>query len=295
LLGLACVTKPVLLPFVVFLLWKRELRFAMTTIISFAVLLLGPFVVLGGAALRDQLDIWRYWSNEYAPFEYAYGPKNVLARLFSPNPYAHPIVNAPALTTILWLAVVLVVALICAALILPRRFAGNSRDLFEIGLVASALLLVSPLTEYSYMIQLVIPLLGCYCCLLTVDWHRPRFLVAVTGTALIWLLLCVPLDSVNYPQVRGDSIAAALYRTLGPGAIYFYILLAAFALQLYLLHALSGRSTVTALRQFMRVAPALAMQWAADARMAVRGTPYATEQVTRAQASPRTGYSSHID
>jgi hypothetical protein len=86
LLGLACVTKPVLLPFVVFLVWKREFRFAITTIVSFAVLLLAPFVVLGGAALRDQLDIWRYWSNEYAPFEYAYGPKNVLARLFSPKP-----------------------------------------------------------------------------------------------------------------------------------------------------------------------------------------------------------------
>jgi hypothetical protein len=270
LLGLACVTKPVLLPFIVFLLWKREFRFALMTVVAFAVLLLAPYAVLGGRALRDLPDIWRYWSNENAPYLNGYAPKNVLARLFNPNPYVQPVINVPALTTIFWLAVVLVVVVITAAVISPRRLAADARTLFEIGLVATAVLLVSPLTEITYMFLLVIPLLGCYCCLRAADWRTPGLRFVAGGTAFVWLLLCT-MAKLPIPWVSGTSVASRLYYSLIPEALPLYLMIAFFALQLRLLHVLTGLSTAGAIRQLVRTAPALAKQWVVDASTAFRG------------------------
>ena len=48
LLAIACVTKPPMLLFAAYLLWKREYRFVATTVVGFLAFLLVPFLFLGG-------------------------------------------------------------------------------------------------------------------------------------------------------------------------------------------------------------------------------------------------------
>lgn len=268
LLAFACVTKPVLLPFAAFLLWKRDFKLVAVTVGAFFALLLAPFVWLGGQALRDQIDIWRYWSSEYAPFIYNYAPRGILARLFSLNAYVQPIFEAPALVTVLWLVNAVVVGGITVAVAGSRPLRRYSGALMEFGLVASAALLISPLTELGYMVLLVIPFVACYLCIRELDWRSPSVLMTAAGILLIWLLFCGLIGRVPLPRLGGGSALAKLYTVGFADSVYIYLVLGVFALQLHLMHLASGRSTIRAIRECVWRASKLAKVWLAGDRSA---------------------------
>jgi hypothetical protein len=259
LLAVACVTKPPLLALVALLLWKREFRLALGTFVSFLGLLLVPFIWLGDQALRDQLTIWQFWSNQYVSFIDNDAPKGVLARLFMLNPYVRPLFVAPTLVTALWLVVVAVVAILTVAVVAPRPLRRDARSLMEIGVTLTAILLISPLTEYIYVILLIQPLLALYLLLRAVDWRSPRYRGVAIGLAALWLLLCLPLQHIEYfllPRMSTMSFMAHVYVLLAPA--YLYVTVALFALQLHALHRVSGLSTRMALRQLIQRASPLA-------------------------------------
>jgi glycosyltransferase involved in cell wall biosynthesis len=247
-LGLACVIKPPLLVLVPFLLWKRELRLAAVTTGAFLAMLLAPFIWLGGVAWRDQLAIWRFWSNEYIPFIDNQSPKGVLARLFTYNAYVRPLVDAPVLVTLLWLVVVGLVVVVTAAVTAPRPLQRDGRSLLEVGVVISAMLLISPLTEYIYLTLLVFPLLALYVLLRQSDWRAPGWRALATWLVLSWALLCLPLQQVEYffwPRMSASRPPVAdLYTLLAPA--FLYTLIAFMALQLYALRLVTGRTTRSA-------------------------------------------------
>jgi hypothetical protein len=286
-LGFACAIQPQLLVLLPFLLWKREFRFTAATLSSFLVLFFTPFIWLGGQALRDQVDIWRYYSsNTYLAWQYDLAPKGYLTRLFTPNIYAAPVMNAPELTTVLWLLVVVLVVASTAALVMPRRLAADGRTLFEIGLVLSALCLISPLTESTYLVVLVVPLVACYCLHAEPSAH-PRAVQAFAILPLVvWVALGIPLRYYHLPTVSGTSLVANLYRMLGPGAVYLYLMIAIYLLQLRLLHEVTGRSTFASIERFVRKAPTLAQQWLLDARTALAGNPRTVAGRFKAAESP---------
>lgn len=254
LLAVACVTKPPLLVLVPFLLWKREIRFAIAASVSFLALLLAPFLLIGGQALRDQFTIWQFWSNQYVSFIDNQAPKGVLARLFTVNPNVHPLFVAPILVTLGWLMVVAVVAMLTAAVVRPEPLRRDIPSLLEVGLVLTALLLISPLTEYIYLTLLVLPLLMLYVLLEHADWRgsRPQWRAVFIGLLAVWLLLVLPIQHIEYffwPHMSTPSPIAALYVLLGTP--HLYVLAALFALQLYVQGIVLGRSLRQSLRRLL--------------------------------------------
>lgn len=250
LLAVACVTKPQLLLVVAFLLWKREIKFAGAAIVAFPVMLLAPFLWLGGQALSDQLAVWQFWSNVYVPFIDNMAPKGVLARLFTVNASAHPLVVAPILVTLGWIAVVAVVGLLTLALVSPKPLRRDTISMLELGLVMSALLLVSPLTEYIYLTLLAFSMVGMYILLRQVQWRSGVYRPVTIALVVFTVVICLPLQRIEYffwPQrMATPSPVSALYILLG--APYLYVLVAYFALHLYALQLATGQSAVGVIR-----------------------------------------------
>lgn len=234
LLAVACVTKPQLLVFVAYLLWKREYRFAAVTSGGFVVFLLAPFALLGGDALRDQLSVWSFWSNQYVSFIDNQAPKGVLARLFTINPNTHPVIVAPWLMTTLWLAIVVSVVALIVALVRSSRRKDDAATFLEVGLVVTGMLLISPLTEYIYLTLLVVPLVALYA-LARQHWGKGRpFYIIGIGTAVIWALTWLPLQNIEYAfwqRMLAGSPATPLYVFLA--VPYLYVVIAVFVLNIY--------------------------------------------------------------
>lgn len=237
LLGLACLMKPVLLPLVAYLLWKREIGVAVAAAVSFLVLLLSPFLWLGSQTFQDQVLIWRFWSSEYLAFPGNYAPRGVLIRFMTPNAVMAPAVDAPLVAMAIWLALIAVVVILTAAVVSPEPLRRDAMTLLELGLVISAILLISPLTEYIHLMLLMIPLVGL---LVTVrgDASPTPYGVIVTIACLgQWVVLCDVLHGFTGTSSPGSQLdlPTAL------GVPYLYILLVTYGLCIYgLLH---GRKT----------------------------------------------------
>lgn len=284
LLALACVTKPTFIVLVVFLLWKREYKFAVVTMATFLGLLIAPFLWLGGQTWRDQLTVWRFWSNQYVAYAQNISPKGVLTRLFTVNPVVRPITAAPIVVTALWALIVLAILLLTVAIVSPAPLRWDTRSLLELGVVISALFLMSPLSEWPYLLLLAIPLLACYCWLSEGNWARPPARLVLLGAVVVTVLLLQPLTTIQYfflKHLNGSSPMADVYVVLAPA--YLYGLILAFALQFHLMSRITGRSTLSAVRQVIHDAPSLLAQWVADTRAAL---PWGTRTLgkTREQA-----------
>ncbi|HEX8036792.1 MAG TPA: glycosyltransferase 87 family protein, partial [Ktedonobacterales bacterium] len=256
LLALACVTKPPLLLFVPFLLWKREFRYAAATTIAFLTMLFMPFLWLGRQAFSDQLLIWQFWSNQYVSFIDNNSPKGVLARLLTINPNVRPLIVAPAVMTILWLAIVVVVSICVLAVITPTPLRRDVYSLMEIGLIILAMFLISPLTEYIYLTLLIVPLCSIYLFAYGPSNNHPHHARRALSLATIvgWLLLCLPLQRIEYffwPRMQTPSPLAYLYVLLA--AVYLYVSVAFFVLQLTALSLALDRPFRASLRRLLAI------------------------------------------
>jgi hypothetical protein len=265
LLALALVTKPMLLLISVYLLWKREFKFAFTTIAGFLVLLLTPFLWLGRQVLGNLLTLWHFYSTQYLSFIENISPRGMLERLFTVNPFVRPVVDMPVLAVALWLVVVGVIFVITLAVIEPRPFRRESRSLVELGVMISGLLLVSPLTEPPYLVLLIIPFVATLSYLRSVQWSPGPFRWAALALVGLWVSELIPrkyTENVISRLPRTDAFHAALFVIVVP--THFYILLATFVLQLHLLRLASGRTTFEAIRRFLRNSPMLLRDWLMD-------------------------------
>jgi Glycosyltransferase family 87 len=264
-LALALVTKPMLLLISAYLLWKREFKFALTTIAGFLVLLLTPFLWLGRNVLANLLTLWHFYSTQYLSFSENIAPRGMLERLFTVNPFVRPLVDMPVLAVALWLVISGMIFIITLAVIAPRPFRRESRSLIELGVMLSGLLLVSPLTEPPYLVLLIMPLVGTLIYLRGVQWNQPPFRWAALALGGLWGLELIPrkyTEDVIARLPHADPFQAALFVILVP--THFYILLATFGLQLHLLHLASGSTTRDALDRFVRNSPMLVGDWLTD-------------------------------
>jgi glycosyltransferase involved in cell wall biosynthesis len=275
LLAIACVTKPPLLALLVFLLWKREFKFAVVASVGSLAMLFVPFLWLGGQAFNDQIAIWRFWSTQYVSFIDNQSPKGVLSRLFTVNSNGHPLIVAPALMTTLWLLVCAATVLCAATVVAPSRLRRDPRTLVELGVAVSAVLIISPLTEYIYLTLLVVPLLGLVALLRAGDWRAPRWRMVLLGFVTCCGLLFVPLQRIEYffwPRMRTPSVLGDLYVILAPA--FLYVLVALFGLQLHALHVYTGSTLSGNIRRLLGNVPAVVHDWMGDAShmLAVSGT-----------------------
>jgi hypothetical protein len=196
------------------------------------------------------LTIWSFWSNLYVPFIDNQAPKGVFARLLTLNPNTTPLVHAPWLMTALWLIVVALVVVILAAVVSRRRLASDDRTLVELSLVITAMLLVSPLTEYIYIVILVLPFVFLVTVLWRRGWDAPRARPLALCLALVWALLAFPLKNIEYyfwPRMASASGLTLIVEVL-LAVPYLYVIVGLFALELWLLRMVTGRTLVDALK-----------------------------------------------
>jgi hypothetical protein len=232
LLAVPCTSQPALLAVLLFLLWKREFRFAATTLVASAVLILAPFLVLGGGALRDLFTIWGYYAGPAAYVFLNDAPNGILRRLLTPNPYLTPLANAPGLVNPLWILISLAVLAFTLSRLVPHPIASDSRSLLDIGLAFAALLLMSPWSQNNKFVFVLIPLLALYVCARRLGWStRPRRML-LAGVAIAYALVVLLGDPVQLALANhmGSSLGV-LFALLA--ATYLYPLLAICAVMLY--------------------------------------------------------------
>jgi hypothetical protein len=266
LLALALVTKPMLLLISAYLLWKREFKFALTTIAGFFVLLLTPFLWLGRDVLNNLLTLWRFYSSQYLSFSENIAPRGMLERLFTVNPFVAPLIDMPVLAVAFWMVIAGAIFLLTVAVIAPRPFTRDARSLIEFGAMISGLMLISPLTEPPYLVLLIMPLVATLLYLRGVQWTLPPYRWTALALAGLWVLELIPRHYTE-PLVwrhlsQTDPLQSALIVILAP--THFYILLATFVLQLHVLHLASGRPTFQTLGRFLRNSPTLVGEWLKD-------------------------------
>lgn len=227
LLAVACASEPALLIGILFLVWKRELRFAAVALISSLVLIFTPFLWLGGTALRNLLLIWQFYANTYVVTFTNDAPKGVLARLLTSNVYVAPLANAPQLVTPLWLLVVVLVLLVASLLISRRPLSNDGQSLLEVGLAVAALLLVSPWSENNHFTLLIVSFLAVYVYL----WQLGRLssttrLVSAgfIGALLLFIVLGDPIQYALVARMQAHPATSQVYVPLA--ATYLYSLLA---------------------------------------------------------------------
>lgn len=234
LLAVACASEPLLLGCLIFLLWKREIKFVAVTLVASAALVLAPFLWLGSKALQNMLVIWQFYANADAVTFTNDAPKGILLRLLTPNAYVQPVANAPGLVTPLWLLIAVVVLLAGMSLVAPRPLRRDARSLLDVGLIVAALLLASPWSENNHFTLLIVSFLAVYVCL----WwssklsRAPSRLFACFSGAL--LLFVVLGDPVQYALVARIETHPATSQVLVPlAATYLYSLLAISAVIIY--------------------------------------------------------------
>ena len=240
-------------------IWKREFAFAFTTIAGFFVLLLAPFLWLGGDALADLLMLWNFYSSHYLSFAENITPRGMFERLFTINPYVQPLIDLPILARILWLGVVLTVFVLLFSIVTPRPLRRDARTVVEFGAILSGLMLVSPLTEPPYLVLLIMPLVSALIYLRGVEWSVKPFLWVALGVAGLWFFELVP-RSIIEPRIWGafdstDPLQSALIVFLAP--THFYILLFTFVLQVYVLRLEAKEPLLTSVRRFVMNSPRL--------------------------------------
>jgi hypothetical protein len=260
LLAVACVIKPPMLILLVFLLWKREYRFALAAAGGFVLLLLGPFLFLGAGVLRDQLTIWSFWSSQYAAFNDNESVRGILAHFFTVNPYVRPVLVAPALAVALWLLFAAAVALFIVARVRPQRLGSDTQSLIEVGLVVVGMLLVSPLTEYIYTTLLTAPLLVLYIFLSRQGIKTAPYQRLAVALTVIWALLCLPLYKVELTfanHMNLESSLTGLYMFLA--VPYLYAMFVILAMLVYAGTLIGVRGLPT--RDLFGAISASAAQW----------------------------------
>ncbi len=265
LLGIAFATKPMLLPLVAFLLWKREFALVCASLLAALTLFLVPFLWLGNGALHDLTYVWHFWSTQRIGFDENLAPRGLLERLFNVNPVAAPIAVAPWLAVGLWLVSAGVVGICCLAVIKPRPLRRDPRSLLELGTILSAVLLISPLTEAPYFVFLLVPWIAAVVCLRELGWERPTVRWSVVALAGLWGLLLIP-HRATLDWMPETGPASWMLTVLATAAPALFILVATFTLQLELSRLASGRRTQQEVSGLLHDSSRLALEWARDFR-----------------------------
>jgi peptidoglycan/xylan/chitin deacetylase (PgdA/CDA1 family) len=249
-LGLAATPKPELLVLAAVWLWKRELRFAISTVLSFLVMLVAPVPPwLGLRTLTEQLQLWRFWNDSYLPQLLNLSFKGLPVRLFTPNPVVAPVTNAPLLVTILWLLLVVIVVLLTACRVRQRPLDSTPLCLLEVGLALSAMLLISPLTEDHYLTLLAVTFVALTAVALDQGNGAKQRRTAFFAAVGVWVLWSLPLNTPQglvYGMMLRHPTFAGVLTVIQP--LFLYEVIAIFAILLWAVGRLSGQSWRSAVR-----------------------------------------------
>ncbi len=172
-LAFALSVKPLVLFIALYFAWKGAWRTVLAAGIGAAALAAIGFSVAGWQWLPDYLEVNRFWSGPaFGALPVNQAPRGLALRLFTENTYIEPLAVIP------WLATVLTFVPILAAIggwlwCVPRHDAPRERrSALAYGLIVTSYMLVSPLTEPSHYVWMLLPLAGVILVKLD-DLHRP--------------------------------------------------------------------------------------------------------------------------
>jgi hypothetical protein len=138
----------------------------------------------------------------------------------------------------------------------------------ELGLALEAVFLVSPLTEWPYLLVLIVPLVACVAWLVG-EYQRGarRGLVgAAVATVAIWVALIGPAGFIEYRLVdhwNRPGLSADALVILAP--MYLYVLVGAFFLQLVVIGRVRNLRLTKSLTGMPRTLPNVTAEFVHDA------------------------------
>lgn len=246
--GLIIAVKPFLIVLLLYLLWKRSWRAAVSCIVTGGTVSLVAFgLTLKGSGLtivRGWLDTTSYFANP--PFSAR--PDNhsihgLLLRLFAPNPYTIPWVSSGTIITVL--SGILLIVLVGAFLLaisglwqwageVPASPVPNAELLVETGLVLALAFTYGPLTEGDHLYLLVPGLVGVF--FLTYRRWREAAPTATWWllTSMLWVMalfrLAIPIQLVVGQASGATWVQVGGPRLLWSGQIGLVLLAATLAL-----------------------------------------------------------------
>jgi hypothetical protein len=189
-LGAAIAIKPTMGVILLVWLWKGDWRATARGALATLALLIAPFIIVGAHAAQEYLAFLTQWNAFNANAEYInQAPYGMLLRLFTPNVYTQPLLDAPWLVTPLRLAVILGAALWWMRAVLRQATSDRALALGECLLALPLTLLFSPLAEDIHYCALLPALVG----LGYLAWSRR--LARHPATWVLWAtfaFFCIP-------------------------------------------------------------------------------------------------------
>jgi hypothetical protein len=215
-LALAVAIKPTLGVLLLFLIWKRAYRAAVAFVVTSAVLLL-PWLLVGWNGILDYFAVAQYWSSPtFGATPVNQAPYGFFLRLFTPNAFTAPLLDAPLLAKALQFAMIGGVVGILALCVRRNPRVPMSRLGLEYGLAVVAALLTGTLSEDNHFTYLVLPLVAAAGALLAGQRTHLR-LVTFAGLVLVTLYLSLPgltaIDLANFEYWQGPVHGLKVFMT----------------------------------------------------------------------------------
>ncbi len=158
-LGLAISFKPLVGPMLLFFLWKRQWKAALTAAVTAGLLTVLGFTVIGWNRLPDYLEVSHLWATgPILVFPFNQSVYGFALRLFTSNNYIVPLVVMPWLPGVLYAATGLLAAGIWLVYARRSRPGQTPTDALEYGLTMTTLMWLWPLVEDIHFVWALIPL-----------------------------------------------------------------------------------------------------------------------------------------
>src|SRR5579862_434993 len=160
-LGAAIAIKPIMGLLLLVWLWKGDWRAALRGALAATALVALPFGIVGLQAFQDYVTFFIHWNAFGADAQYInQSPYGMLLRMFTRNPYTHPLEVAPWLVMPLRYLSTLVVAGFWLWVVPRRATADRALAMGECLLAMPLILLISPLSEDIHFCLLIPTLFG---------------------------------------------------------------------------------------------------------------------------------------
>jgi hypothetical protein len=192
-LAFAIALKPIVVPMLLFFVWKRQWRIAALGVVIAGLLTAYGFFVAGWRWLPSYMQVNLLWaSGPMLAYPFNQSPTGFIQRLLTANAYIVPLVNAPLLGR----GLSLLMGLLAIGLWIKNVSHTDDRDgprsMIEYGLTLTTIALFSPLFEDIHFVWLLMPLSALLLVTLG-DLQNRRGAWLLLGGLIIALYLSTPL------------------------------------------------------------------------------------------------------
>jgi hypothetical protein len=203
LLGLSAIVYLQALPFLLFYLWKRAYRTAITGTLLFVAVSTSAFLFANASALESFGVMAQRFIGPWASFYINQSLYSVALRLFAPTPYsAQPLAHLPWLPPLVWLASVTGALLVAGRAISRQRLAATpeTRSGLEFALALGALIVFFPVLEANTLVIAGV-LMAAVALAVASHMRERRWRWLGSGLVLVYALSCLSVTGWEYQRL----------------------------------------------------------------------------------------------